>query len=123
MESPFKNDPFTVVAQAFSNLYPDKRYMAHYNPDPIDSDDPHYGETVFPEDGGVPTVLVCADLPITDAVEIFAHELAHVAAGNTEESHGTEWETAFEAIFNEYERIGKNLFSQQEEHKSVLDDC
>lgn len=75
MESPFKNDPFTVVAQAFSNLYPDKRYMAH------------------------------------------------VAAGNTEESHGTEWETAFEAIFNEYERIGKNLFSQQEEHKSVLDDC
>jgi len=70
------------------------------------------GETFFDDDGTV-TVFVDYELQVKDAVEIFAHELAHVAAGE-KAGHGEEWEKAFDAIFTEYNRIGEELFEKHD---------
>lgn len=51
-------------------------------------------------------------LEVNNAVEIFAHELAHVAVG-VDHEHDDAWEDAFEAIFQEYNRIGHALFAEQ----------
>lgn len=45
-----------------------------------------FGFTQFSK-GETPVIAISAELSITDATEIFAHELAHVAAG---EEHTTE---------------------------------
>ena len=68
-----------------------------------------FGETVFPDDESVPIVSVSACLSIKDAVEVFAHELAHVAAGK-ESGHSEAWEAEFQKIFDEYNRIGSERF-------------
>ena len=51
-------------------------------------------------------------MDIENATEIFAHELAHVAVGY-DAGHGPEWDTAFDAILDEYNRIGDELFGKQ----------
>lgn len=44
-------------------------------------------------------------------VEIFAHELAHVATPEDRE-HGGAWKAAFDRIFEEYNRIAQDLFGE-----------
>jgi len=44
-------------------------------------------------------------------VEIFAHELAHVATPEDRE-HGEAWKAAFDRIFEEYNRIAQDLFGK-----------
>lgn len=46
-----------------------------------------------------------------DATEIFAHELAHVAAGEGA-GLGERWDEEFQRIFDEYNRIGKERFRE-----------
>lgn len=113
---PFSNDPFSMVAMAFERLYPKKKYIAYWNPNIRDSEDGKecFGLTDFDmEEKELPVVFVKPTLNINTAVEIFAHELAHVAVG-PEEDHGTKWEEAFDAIFLEYNRIGTELFGTDE---------
>lgn len=105
----FVNSPFEILDKSFHNLYPEKEYKAHIEPDIQDEEGKTaYGFTQFEEDG-IPVIAVSAELTIKDAVEIFAHELAHVAAGESV-GHGEEWENAFENIFQEYNRIGEEMF-------------
>lgn len=52
-----------------------------------------------------------SELNIMDATEIFAHELAHVAAGEGA-GHGERWDEEFQRIFDEYNRIGKERFGE-----------
>ena len=111
--SPFVNDPFLLVWQAFKNLYPDKGCVCHFDVIENKEDGTEvFGETCFQEDGSV-LVFVNAELKIPDAVEIFAHELAHVAVGN-DEGHGKAWEEAFDSIFKEYNRIGYEFFDKHD---------
>jgi hypothetical protein len=114
MQTPFKNDPFALVWTAFKNLYPDKECDVWYDKKERDEncDTVALGETFFDDDGTV-TVFVDYELQVKDAVEIFAHELAHVAAGE-EAGHGEKWEKAFDAIFTEYNRIGDELFEKHD---------
>lgn len=109
METPFKNDPFALVWIAFKRLYPDKECVCEWVPGFGKSErgEDAYGLTTFTEDGDV-VVMVTAELPLNDSIEIFAHELAHVAVG-AEVDHGKEWESAFEAIFSEYFTVAKEL--------------
>lgn len=109
MESPFKNDPFAMIYQAFKRLYPDKQCEIWWEPRPGENDEGAYGATDFPDDGGVPQVFVFTDYPVGQQAEILAHELAHVAVG-VEHDHDEVWESAFEAIQKEYGRIGAELF-------------
>ena len=105
MESPFANDPFSMVWTAFRNLYPIKACECWYDQHNDDKHKEEYGFTEFYEDGTSPTVVVFAEHSISIQVETLAHELAHVAVG-IEHDHDEVWETAFEAIFQEYNRIG-----------------
>ena len=107
MESPFKNDPFAMIYQAFRLLYPDKPCDIWWEPNPNESD--AYGATDFLYNGETPQVFIFSNYPVDQQVEILAHELAHVAVGQDHE-HDEVWNAAFEAIFQEYNRIGAELF-------------
>lgn len=118
LKNPFSNDPFALVWTAFKNLYPEKDCECLFDAvdDPKDVDG-HYGWTEWNDDGTI-AVAVDIGLPLKDAVEIFAHELAHVAAGSDAE-HGEAWESAFDAIHAEYDRIGNDLFDEHTATKCI----
>ena len=114
LKSPFINDPYALVWQAFKNLYPSKKCACYLEPAPDGWEKGDgYGHTTFQEDGSDPVVCVFSDFPIEQQVEIFAHELAHVAVG-VEAGHGKRWEDAFDAIFQEYQRIGYEFFGKED---------
>lgn len=62
--------------------------------------------------GSGKTVYICEVVrPCDYQVEIFAHELAHVATPEDRE-HGEAWKAAFDRIFEEYNRIAQDLFGE-----------
>ena len=112
----FENSPFGLINRAFKNLYPEKEYKACIEPDITDDQgEKAYGITIFYEDE-TPIVAISAELAIKDAAEVFAHELAHVAAGEGA-GHGKEWEEAFDKICREYQRIGEEMFKEEGDGK------
>lgn len=109
----FENSPFELIDEAFKNLYPEKEYRACIEPDITDDQgEKAYGITIFYEDE-TPIVAISAELAIKDDAEVFAHELAHVEAGEGA-GHGEKWEEAFENIHKEYQRIGEEMFGEEE---------
>ena len=95
----------TIMARAFSELYPGAEYVAQYVPDLRDeTNGTAYGLTIFPDDGSTPIVCISAEAPISAAPELLAHELAHVATPEDTE-HGESWSTASEAIFKKYNEL------------------
>lgn len=115
--SPFSNDPFAMVTQAYKNLY-GKPFLAYYDQHKDDAcDNEEYGFTTF-QDGETPVITIFADHPVNVCVETLAHELAHVAVG-VEHEHDAVWEEAFDKIFAEYNRLGEEMFGKRDE---VADD-
>lgn len=104
----FKNDVFEMVYEAFQKVFPGKecviQWVEHIYVRPgVEV----WGETVFPDDGGMPVVSVSAELPVKHAAEVLAHELAHVGVG-PKRNHSAKWEKAFESIHQEYmDRVEK----------------
>ena len=104
------NDPFSPLFEAFGCFYKDADKIEVYlvMPDEFDlyGDDgePVLGFTLFPDDGGLPVIYVSAVLPFNNVVEVVAHEMAHVIAGQDEE-HNEEWEQAFADIHLLYGEI------------------
>lgn len=87
----FINSPFAILDEAFRSLYPDKKYKACIEPSIKDDEGNRvFGFTQFSK-GETPVIAISAELSITDATEIFAHELAHVAAGEGA-GHGERWD-------------------------------
>ena len=109
MQTPFVNDPFALCWRAFKNLCPDKECVCAWDPQiEIETENgTAYGYTTFCDDGKV-VVGVGVGLAVSDTVEILAHELAHVAAGEANE-HNEVWEAAFDAINKEYDRLVEEL--------------
>lgn len=99
----FQNDPFAVVFQVFSRLYPEAECDVVWVEQLRDEEGGVvYGMTTFPADEMVrPLVEISGELTMQDAVEILAHELAHVAAG-INQGHGKAWEKAFRKIHEGY---------------------
>ena len=111
-----KNDPFQIVALAFDNLFPNTKYEAWFDPDIKDDEgNEKYGLTQFC-DGEAPLILIWTKANFEVAIESFGHELAHVAVG-IEHEHDDAWEKAFDDIFVEYKRIGKEMFVKEEQGK------
>ena len=105
-ETPFGNDMFAMVWQAFKRLYPtqsQKVFEIDWAENVFDGDEEAFGVTDFRPDGSI-GVLISGQLLVVHAVEVFAHELAHVAAG-PEAEHGEAWENAFDAIHTEYMKM------------------
>lgn len=110
METPFRNDPFTMIYKAFKRLYPNKPCEIWWGvPSDEEGDKGAYGATNFPDDGSIPQVFIYPDYPVQQQTEVLAHELAHVAVG-VEHEHDKVWETAFDAIYEEYEKVVKEIF-------------
>lgn len=109
--SPFINDPFTVIWTAFKNLYPDKECTVCWGGNLCDEENnPVFGTTDFNETTGEVTVIVdAAKLKVIDAMEVFAHELAHVAVG-VGYDHDEVWENAFDRILAEHDRLVNIMF-------------
>lgn len=109
MQTPFSNDMFSLVWEAFEQLYPGKKFECWFAPE-LESEEGEevYGLTVFKDDGEI-YVFVSAKLHLSDAVEIMAHELAHVAIGY-DHGHDEAWESAFDKIHKRYEEICKERF-------------
>ena len=104
----FENSPFNILNTVFKNLYPNKRYRAFFDFEMKDENGEQvFGATQFNEDD-VPYIFIDVGLSIKDAIEIFAHELAHVAVG-IDNGHGKEWEIAFFDIQEEYNKLGEKL--------------
>lgn len=112
MESPFINDPFAMVYQGFKRLYPDKECEINWEPREITGEDGKkcVGVTTFTKDGSI-VVDISVKIPVADAVETLAHELAHVAVGE-KEGHNEKWEKAFDAIHEEFDKIGVEMFGE-----------
>ena len=109
MNSPFINDPYSIVWEGFQRLYPDKKCECWLDvaPDGWKEGD-GYGFTVFHDDGSPPSVVIYGDFSVLQQIEIFAHELAHVAVG-PEHDHDEVWFSAFELIFQQYNIIGEEI--------------
>lgn len=110
--SPFSNDPFAIVAQAYKNLY-NKPFLAYYDQHESIGHNEEYGFTTFRK-GETPVITIFADHSVNVCVETLAHELAHVAVG-VEHEHDAVWEEAFDKIFAEYNRLGDEMFGVKEE--------
>ena len=105
LSSPFSNDIFALIYESFHTLYPNKEFIAYWVDELKDDTGTEvYGVTIFADDGTV-EICISGKLTVTDAAEVFAHELAHLAVGDTEEQHGEEWESAFEAIYQKYNEL------------------
>lgn len=117
MKTPFNNDIFSMIWIAFKNIFPDKECKCFWEPNIIEDEEGNkrLGLTDFNTETGEITVFVTPSLLVCDAAEIFAHELAHVAVG-AEHEHDEVWEKAFDDIFEEYNRIGYEMFDR---HDSV----
>ena len=107
----FKNSPFEMLDMAFKRLFPDVKYIAYFEPNIRDkpNGDNVCGLTDFADDGEI-TIFIDCDLSINNAVEIFAHELAHAGVGVGHE-HDEVWKKAFDDLFNEYNKLGEEMFS------------
>lgn len=114
LKNPFVNDPYAMVWEAFKRLYPDKECQVWWDMHQNDEHDEEYGFTHFPNDGSTPSVFVYAEHPVNIQVETLAHELAHVAVG-PEHEHDDTWRAAFDAIFEEYNRMGDEMFGKPAE--------
>lgn len=107
----FKNSPFEMLDMAFKRLFPDVKYTAYFETDIRDNADGNKvcGLTDFSDDGEI-TIFIDTDLSINNAVEIFAHELAHAGVGVAHD-HDEVWEKAFDDLFEVYNRLGEEMFS------------
>lgn len=111
----FVNNPFPALFEAFECLYKYAESVEVYLVMPEEFDltgddgEPAVGLTLFPYDGGEPVIYVSAELPFYNVVEIVAHEMAHVIAGQ-DAGHSDEWEQAFSDIHMLYGEIyDKNM--------------
>ncbi|MBE6954479.1 MAG: hypothetical protein E7449_01030 [Ruminococcaceae bacterium] len=120
--SPFGFDPFALVWLAFKNLYPDKDCSVYWEPEIRDAEDGSevFGLTNFGDDGTI-DVFVKPTIGVLDAVEVLAHELAHVAVG-VEHDHDSVWDDAFEAIHQQYNQIGDALLEAIKKDSETKED-
>lgn len=93
-------DLIGIVIKATKNLYGDLDCRIKY----VEKLDEGHGAAFFPDDGSQAQVYISAQLPLIGAVEVMAHELAHVVAGK-DEDHGPKWQEAFNQINGEYHNI------------------
>ena len=120
---PFKIDPFAGVYTAFRNLYPECDCVISWdNQIKDEKGETCCGVTRF-DPGKIPVVKISPELTVFDAVEVLAHELAHVANGPENMQHGPDWEKAFDAIHREYNRVMQTEYPNAvEQYKPTKED-
>jgi hypothetical protein len=97
-------DPFKCVIEAYEALY-NKPCLVQFVP--FEETQGAWGFTEFFDDPSeMPIVNINVECPVRAALEVLAHELAHVEADTgCADAHGPEWQKAFEAIHSKYVEI------------------
>jgi len=125
-----KNDPFSILIQAFSELWPDKTCEIEFSndiPQPTinDLDDRDFwfiekndivrigaaGATRF-KNGEIPLILLNPDLELSQIVDTLAEELAHVAVGK-EAGHGNMFEYAMDKLFIKFNELAEGINNEE----------
>lgn len=109
LKSPFLNDPSSLVAQAFAEIYPSEEYEAILV-DKITAEDgtEMVGCTTFPDDGTLPLIEVAGHIPAGAVPEVLAHELAHIVTVGDE--HGPEWKKSLRGYLQQIQRACDRSF-------------
>lgn len=100
---PFRleHDPIGLMIDCANALYPEHGAVIQWVADAGAG----VGCAVWPDDGSPPYIALEIGLALLDAVEVLAHEVAHIVVGTDEEDeHGPQWESAFDALHREYHR-------------------
>lgn len=104
------NDPMQMIIKAATNLYENMSCNIQFYP--VKEESGTFGECIFPENVeekiDCPIINIDPSIPYGAILEVLAHELAHVATPN-DLDHGEDWENAFNAIFQEYNRLMGDL--------------
>jgi hypothetical protein len=104
----FINNPFDMVIQAVKELYPDTKAYIQFNPYMKYHKFLcfHIGEcgcTTF-NSGSIPVIDISTHIPFEAMIEILAHELSHVVAGE-KHGHDETWNKIFDNIHKRYTEI------------------
>jgi len=93
-------NPFDAVIDAALKLYPSLDCLVEWEEGDAVSKP---GSTLFPDDGSLPIVRINVGIPVSGAIEVLAHELAHVVVGpDCDDAHGPEWQEVFDKIHEQY---------------------
>jgi len=95
-------DPIQVIIDIFEQRHPKKKVIVQYVQGMKEKADA-YGETFFPNDGGIPIVSIDVEISIIGAIDVLAHELAHVAIG-PDGKHGEKWDNEYTEINNSFHK-------------------
>lgn len=88
------NDPFKKLIDVVKKLYGNLPCVVSF-----DILKKHHGVCFLSDNGKYLDVRVSAKLPVRHAIEVMAHELAHVVGGP---NHGPRWKKVFSRIHKEY---------------------
>lgn len=107
MKPKFIDNPFDLLLDAFNALYPDKYAEIYWtDKETLQADSGQKGAlgitNYADEDRPTTDILICADQTMVEAMDVLAHELAHVAVG-FDAAHGEEFQSAYKAIFEKYD--------------------
>ena len=105
-------NPFDLIIEITKELWPDLDCDIYFADVGEFDGDKAYGVTCF-NDSGTAEIAINPRTPIEGAVEILAHELAHVVAGEAVEAHGEEWQSAFELINEKYNCVVEELIGRR----------
>lgn len=101
-----QNDPFKTVLRIVRKRY-SRAHARIYFVDKVKAKGLKKGAcglTIFPDDGKAPEIQISAGIPVWGAVEVLAHELAHLVLGRNPKGgpHGPAWEKTFRWIHREF---------------------
>ena len=105
--SPFVNDPFVEIVSAYKKLWPTITLPTiqwlssgelHKN------EDSPWGYFEYNDDEAI--IGIDTLMPVSGAIDVLAHELAHAACHYLElkECHGCDWKSCFNKLHKEYEK-------------------
>lgn len=114
---PFINDPFALVYKSAKDLYPDINCEIFWDNTKDENGDNVCGYTSFNNNNI--SIHISYNINVIDAVEILAHELAHVVLG-LDSAHNEEWEEVFDKIHKRYEYLVAQKENGLEEKKDVI---
>jgi len=105
----FQIDPLRMVWNVFCRLFPNTPFVLEWTDDLHKQDGDPWGQAFIPDDNGdTPVVSIDVATPVRGAVEVLAHELAHVAVYDLglnelqDDDHGKHWEEILDKINEEY---------------------
>lgn len=99
MAKVFEFDPFELLLNIYIEMG-GKRPIIAWDYLNTDENEPKYGETIFADDGTIHIHIDC-NIPVSAAVEIFTHELAHALVG-IEHEHDAIFEKTNDTLFEKY---------------------